>query len=372
MREIEYMARRWAAPLAGALLVVLLAGAANATKYFTVTTEQSNLTYQTGNSVLPVLGNLPTSYGGTPALRWRPQGSPIITGTGSDPVSLTIPPGLVNFAPPYPAVLPVPSIPTYIQFTTGLAAYAPHASSANFFPGTKTSRPANFSWCPGASANPACTTVLAGGSQGSISGIVKYQSGLAGPQYGGTMKILNTGPFQWYTVEATLPTYKVRLNGEDAGSAPNTLIGGGAYSNYDIETAGAGDKIFNSPPKVPTYYGAYSIITDPGPVASIAPGQSSRGWGFPFTTGTVYIKVPFYPSPFLTITGMGADNRTPAGAGNISMVAGGLLNSPQTGFTIPQLITFTINVPEAEEVSMLAAGVGLLGLIGLVRRRASA
>ena len=371
MREIESMARRWAAPLAGALLIVLLAGAANAAKYFTVTTEQSNLTYQTGSSVLPILGNLPTSYGGTPALRWRPQGSPIITGTGTSPVSLTVPPGLINFAPPYPVILPVPSLPTYIQFTTGLAAYAPNGSTANFAPGTKASRPANFSWCPGASANPACTTVLAGGSQGSVSAILKYQSGLSGPQYGGTMKILNTGPFQWYTVEATAPTYKVRQQGYDVGSAPNTIIGGGAYSNYDVATAGAGDKIFASPPLVPTYYGAYNIITDPGTPVSTAPGLSSKGWGFPFTTGTVYIKVPWYPGPYKTITGMGADNRTPAGAGNISMVAGGVLTG-DSGLVVPQLITFTINVPEAEEISMFAAGVGLLGLIGLVRRRASA
>ena len=367
MREIESTAKRLTALLSGALLVVLLAGAANAAKYFTVTTEQSNLTYQTGSSVLPILGNLPTSYGGTPALRWRPQGSPIITGTGTNPVSLTIPPGLISFQPSAPAILPIPSLPSYIQFTTGLAAYAPNGSAATFKPGAKTSRPANFSWCPGASANPACTTVLAGGSQGSMSAIIKYQSGLSGPQYGGTMKILNSGPFQWFTVEATLPTYKVRLNGN---SEPDTLAAGPGYSNYVYASAGSGEPIFNSPPFVPTPYLAYNIITDPGTPVSTAPGQAANGWGMPFTTGTVYIKVPWYPGPFLTITGMGADNRTPAGAGNISMVAGGMLSN--TGITVPQLVTFTINVPEAEEVSMFAAGVGLLGLIGLVRRRASA
>lgn len=366
MREIESMARRWAAPLASALLIVLLAGAANATKYFTVTTEQSNLTYQTGSSLLPVLGNLPTSWGGSPALRWRPQGSPIITGTGTSPVSLTIPPGLISFQPPTPVIMPIPTLPTYVQFTTGLAAYAPNAESATFKPGAKTSRPANFSWCPGASANPACTTVLAGGSQGSISAIIKYSAGLAGPQYGGTMRILLNGPFRWYTIEATLPTYKVRWHGN---SDADSLAAGPGYSNYVYASAGAGDPIFNSPPFVPTAYGAYSIITDPGTPASTAPGQSARGWGMPFTTGTVYIKVPWYPGPYLTVTGMGADNRTPAGAGNISMVAGGLYTN--TGISVPQLITFTINVPEAEEISMFAAGVGLLGLIGLVRRRAS-
>ena len=370
MREIESTAKRSAALLVGALLVFLLAGAANAAT-FSVATGGSNLTWQTGSSVLPILGNLPPSYGGTPALRWRPQGYPTIMGTGSSPVSLTIPPGLISFAPPYPVQLPVPSIPSYVQFTTGLAAYAPKAGgSATFKPGAKTSRPANFSWCPGAAANPACTTVLTGGTQGSISGIIKYTAGAAGPQFGGTMSVLNTGIFSWYTVVATLPTYKVKLNNEGTGT--ETIAAGPGYSNYVYASAGAGDKIFNSPPFVPTYYGAYSIITDPGAPASTVAGASSIGWGMPFTTGTVYIKFPFYPGPYLTITGMGQDNRTPAGVGNISMVAGGILTAPGGGITIGQIVTLTLNVPEPNEVQMLASGVGLIGLLGLVRRRVRA
>ena len=369
MRELESTAKRWAAQLAGVLLVFLLAGAANAAT-FSVATGGSNLTWQTGSSVLPILGNLPPSYGGTPALRWRPQGYPTIMGTGSNPVSLTIPPGIISFAPPYPVQLPVPSIPSYVQFTTGLAAYAPNGGSANFGPGPKGSRPANFSWCPGASANPACTTVLSGGSQGSISGIIKYTAGTAGPQFGGTMSVLNSGIFSWYTVAATLPTYKVRLHNEGAGTA--SIAAGPGYSNYVSEPAGAGDKIFNNPPFVPTYYGAYSIITDPGAPASTVAGASSIGWGMPFTTGTVYVKFPFYPSPFITITGMGQDNRTPAGVGNISMVAGGILTAPGGGITIGQIVTLTLNVPEPNEVQMLASGVGLIGLLALVRRRVRA
>jgi hypothetical protein len=374
MREVESTAKstakRWTALLSGALLVVLLAGAANAAT-FSVATGGSNLTWQTGSSVLPILGNLPPASGGTPAARWRPQGYPTIMGTGSNPVSLTIPPGIISFAPSYPVQLPVPSLPSYVQFTTGLAAYAPAGGPATFKPGAKTSRPANFSWCPGASANPACTTVLSGAPQGSISGIIKYTAGAAGPQFGGTMSVLNSGIFSWYTVIATLPTLKIKLNNEGAGTA--TIAAGPGYSNYVSSTGGgAGDKVFNSPPFVPTYYGAYSIITDPGVPASTIPGASSIGWGMPFTTGTVYIKFPWYPSPFATITGMGQDNRTPAGVGNISMVAGGILTAPGGGITIGQIVTFTMNVPEPNEVQMLASGMGLIGLLALVRRRTSA
>jgi len=369
MQEIESTAKKLTALLAGALAVFLLAGAANAAT-FSVASGGSNLTWQTGTSqILPILGNTPT-YGGNPDLRWRPQGYPTIMGTGSNPVSLTIAPGLISFAPSYPVQLPIPSLPSYVQFTTGLAAYAPNGGSANFGPGPKGSRPANFSWCPGAAANPACTTVLTGGSQGSVEGIIKYTAGVAGPQFGGTMSVLNSGIFSWYSVVAVVPTYKVKWNNE--GTDTTTIAAGPGYSNYVTATAGAGDKIFNSPPKVPTYYGYYSIITDPGVPASTVAGSSSVGWGMPFTTGTVYIKFPWYPGPFVTITGMGQDNRTPAGIGNISMVAGGILHGTGGGVTIGQIITLTLNVPEPSEVQMLASGVGLIGLLGLVRRRVRA
>lgn len=368
MQEIESTTKRWAAQLTRVLLVVLLAGTAHAAT-FSVATQGSNLTWQTGSTVLPILGNTPT-YGGVPSLRWRPQGYPTIMGTGTGPVSLTIAPGLFN-QPGYPAIIPVPSAPSYVQFTTALDVYAPRpGSTATFKPGTKASRPANFSWCPGAAANPACTTVLAGGSQGTTSGIIKYTAGLAGPQFGGTMKILNTGTFSWYTVIQTLPTYLVRLNNEGAGTA--LIAGGGGYEHVVVSTAGAGDKIFASPPMVPTYYGAYSIITNPGSPISTAPGLTSTGIGMPFTTGTVYVKVPRYPSTFQTVTGMGQDNRTPLGAGNITMVAGGLIPGGGAGESVPQIITVTLNVPEPSRVLMLASGVMLIGFVAAARRRTAA
>ena len=357
--------RRFAGQIAAALFVVLFAGTSSAAT-FSVATSGSNLTWQTGSSqILPVLGNIPTSVGGNPAFRWRPQGYPTIMGTGASPVSLTIGSGLIS-QPGYTAILPIPSIPSYVQFTTGLGAVAPQAgSTAMFAPGPKTSRPANFSWCPGATANPACTTVLTGGSQGTRPGIVKYTAGAN--QFGGTMRVFNTGAFSWYSVVSTIPTYKVRLNNEAGGTAD--IAAGPGYSNYVQETAGAGDRVFASPPMVPTYYGAYSIITDPGTEVSTLPNSGSFGWGFPFTTGMVYLQAPFpSPGPYITISQTGYDNRTPAGVGNISMVAGGLVGSP-AGVFVPQIVTFTMNVPEPTRVAMLAAGVAFIGLVGFVQRR---
>ncbi len=371
MQRLEPTTLRWTARMAALLLVGLLASTSNAAT-FSVATSGSNITWQTGNSVLPILGNLPTASGGSPALRWRPQGYPTIQGTGSNPVSLTIAPSLVN-QPGYTAILPVPSLPSYVQFTTGLGAVAPQpGSTAMFGPGPKTSRPANFSWCPGATANPACTTVLSGGTQGTKPGIVRYTAGTAGPQFGGTMSVLNSGIFSWFTVVETLPTYKVRLNNEGGGTA--VIAAGPAYSNYVQETAGSGDRVFASPPFVPTAYGYYSIITDPGTEVSTLPNSASFGWGFPFTTGTVYVRVPFYPGPFLTITGMGQDNRTPLGNGNISMVAGGVLQSASGSLVTPQIVTVTLNVPEPSRILMLESGAGLLIGLGVFasRRRTQA
>ncbi len=361
--KLSLSTQRFASQMAVALLVVLFAATANAAT-FSVATSGSNLTYQTGGTVLPIVGNLPTASGGVPSLQWRPNGYPTIMGTGSNPVSLTIMSGLINKAG-YTAILPIPSLSSYVQFTTGLGAMAPATgSTANFFPGAKTSRPANFNWCPNAAANPACTTVLTGGSQGDIAGIVKYTAGAS--QFGGTMRVLNTGPFSWYSVVSLLPTYKVRLNNEAGGTA--TIAAGPGYSNYVLETAGAGDRVFASPPLVPTYYGAYNIITNPGTEVSTLPNQASYGWGFPFTTGMVYIQAPALGSAaYQTISGTGADNRTPAGVGNISMVAGGLLTSPGGTTIVPQIVTFTMNVPEPRRVALL--GSGIIGLIGLAAYR---
>ena len=211
MQETESMTRTskgWATQLALLLPLAMLASSASAAT-FSVATQGSNITWQTGESILPIVPNLPTSP--ATSLRWRPNGYPTIMGTGSGPVSLTIAPGLVDQSAT-PFILPAPTVPTYVQFTTGLSAYVPQAgSTATFKPGAKASRPANFSWCPGAAANPACTTALTGGTQGTAPGLIRYTAGTTGPQFGGTMAVLAFGRFTWVTVEQTLPTYRVSI-----------------------------------------------------------------------------------------------------------------------------------------------------------------
>ncbi len=53
------------------------------------------------------------------------------------------------------------------------------------------------------------------------------------------------------------------------------------------------------------------------------------------------------------------------------MVAGAILTNASggAGLTFPQIVTFTINVPEPGQVQMLASGAGLIGLVALMHRR---
>jgi hypothetical protein len=75
------------------------------------------------------------------------------------------------------------------------------------------------------------------------------------------------------------------------------------------------------------------LVTRPGPVVGMFPslptpmggmtGQFTTNWGFGHTTGTVIVQNTAYGNTsFFTL--MGSDARTPLGAGNISLVAGGL------------------------------------------------
>ena len=161
------------------------------------------------------------------------------------------------------------------------------------------------------------------------------------------------------------------MNNADGVTEPITA--GQGYAFTQTNSAPTPDNIYaiNTSTQFVQTPGGYSIITDLGTPVATAPAGTSMGFGMPFTTGTVYIKVPFYPDPFLTVTAMGEDNRTPLGVGNITMVAGGI-NLQDTGFSIPQIVTVTLNVPEPSRVLALASGVGLIGLVAIARRRAAA
>src|SRR5262249_59807327 len=68
----------------------------------------------------------------------------------------------------------------------------------------------------------------------------------------------------------------------------------------------------------PTFY-LPQIAT--GPMGTKA-GQFTKRYGFGATTGTVFVQLSTYSQSFFTA--MGLDARTPLGAGNLSVTAGGI------------------------------------------------
>jgi hypothetical protein len=102
----------------------------------------------------------------------------------------------------------------------------------------------------------------------------------------------------------------------------------------------AGQPLSHPGPKVTTMLGLSDTMA--GPVLSIAAGTTPMGlrygeretsYGFAHTTGSVIVQqtVASGGSDFFTL--MGSDARTALGAGNISLVAGGLVASTAIGGT---------------------------------------
>ena len=88
----------------------------------------------------------------------------------------------------------------------------------------------------------------------------------------------------------------------------------------------------------------------------------------PFTTGNVLVRVPYtntlYPSiSFYTFSASGSDNRNANGAGNITLVAGGLGNGP-TG-TLAQILTVKLTLVDPNAVPSIGR-MGLVTLLGLM------
>jgi hypothetical protein len=352
MQRFEFTTKRSAALLAGVALVVLLfvqAGTANA-RTFSVTSGDA--TYQVAFSVFPVLGAF------VPSLAWGPVPGAYATLTGSNPATLTLQPGVFNKSG-FQVTIPIgPTLPSYVQFTTNQGIYAPISSAAVFKPGAPATQAgrqaADFAWCPGAANNPACTTVGTGGGNGTRGGIVKYTTNPN--QFGGTMKVLITGTLSFSKIINTVPSVQIAHFGGPSGQVA-------AGKGYDFTQMYPGTS-------VPVTGGAVissgGIITQPGTFLFSTPGGiTSTGHGFPFTTGMVYLKVFFAPPtyPFSTISASGSDNRTPQGAGNITLVAGQLGSSSLV--SSPQLMTISLNLGNQFAVPSIGR-VGLATLLGLM------
>jgi hypothetical protein len=112
-------------------------------------------------------------------------------------------------------------------------------------------------------------------------------------------------------------------------------------------------------------------ITWSGPQVDTQPADFEKNWGFPWTTGTVTLRTG--PGSETTLTAMGSDNRTPGGAGKITLVAGGFTHrmgrNQDWGSIDIVTMTFSPILPSMSRPNLVAAAVLMLLAVGYAYRR---
>jgi hypothetical protein len=312
-----------------------------------------------------------------------------VTATGSAPASLRIP--RHRFVEDVMALIPLYGV-TLVQITTNFGLDAPFAT-ATLGPGAG---PGSFTWCP---EDPAC--VARGGMRSTDppqgagrNGRVIYR---AGPnQFGGAMQmglkrggdnvfLFNSAPFQ--------------AGHNIFGSAPGTrrlAVGSGSADHPVVEMVFLRRGVVTQPTMAPPHF---SPILYPGPklttmlgltttgsgmvfylpTLTIGPmgtpvGQFTTGYGFGQTTGTIFVQMTAGYA-FDVFTFMGSDQRTPLGAGNLSLVAGGLSFRNTLAGQTPYVsihktwLTLAPPIPSVSPGGLVATGALVLLAAGYALRR---
>ena len=239
-------------------------------------------------------------------------------------------------------LIPVPGV---IQLSTTFTHRGPSGAPATFMGGYGLAN-GTFAFCPGATANPTCTTVTTGPGQGTLNGIVKYTPGPNA--FGGTFKMLLVGAGNLVSKGSPAPTTTMTTMGATVAALPfsaiNNPLGGTAIIAAGQSYAFMQTAILASAPNTHPlgYMTTPKGLLTPGPSFMAAvPGLNSNT-GFPFTTGTVYLyrKIAAQagggdPPSKHTITGY--DKRSGGGNGRISLVAASLSrNFPSDGSDPPE------------------------------------
>jgi len=225
---------------------------------------------------------------------------------------------------------------------------------------------ADFAWCPGATANPNCATPKSTGetapaSQGTHHGLIRYK---AGPnQFGGAMQLFSGGGgVISFLLGATGPTVMHNPFGGATGAAP-TEAPGGVYANSTLD-----DVLPGGPITTGCAFSPYGLITVPGtPTGGYGSTATWDQFGFPWTTGKIYVSgtnAGPYTSTIVTITG--SKSLTPQGAGNITLVAGGIANglhSFKRTYMSFDRVTMKLTFPVSPLPSMSTGGVAAGALL---------
>jgi hypothetical protein len=301
-----------------------------------------------------------------------------VSATGSAPATLRIPPH--RFGGEFDAAIPLAGI-TLIQLTTMHVADGP-AVTATLAPG---GGPGSFTWCPG---DPAC---VAGGGMlptdppqgaGSHNGRIIYRAGAN--QFGGAIQMLLGGGGVASTLYGPGPPGKLLVKHLYFGphALPQPQHTGASYAFTNRYTPPSG---FVTLAAVPTQ----GLILYPGPRLTtmggfsdtamgptlFLPGTPTSNTGFPATTGTVIAQQTTGTAGDSFFTVMGSDLRSPLGAGNISLVSGGLsvrrtVGSHTRSASFGRIwMTLAPPVPTLSPAGAAAAGALLLLAAGYARRR---
>jgi hypothetical protein len=324
-------------------------------------------------------------------------GSGGVTATGSAPATLRIPPH--RFVEDAMALVPLNGV-TLIQITTNVGIDAPYAA-ATLAPG---GGPGSFTWCP---QDPAC---LAGGGMrstdppqgaGTRKGRVVYRAGAN--RFGGAMQLGLRRGGSLSTVVRGGPLWRFAHNpiGAPLGATALRRLPEGGLGSADLPSQGIQflprafvtqptmfticQLILYPGPKLTTMYGLSTTGTGPifylptvgtGPMGTLA-GQYTTRYGFGQTTGTVIAQQSQGTGGQDFFTVMGSDARTPLGAGNLSLVAGGLSfrntqtqRSPSASF---QKVSLTLGapIPSLSPEGLAAAAALVLLAAGWALRRRS-
>jgi len=296
-----------------------------------------------------------------------------VSATGSAPAPLHVP--ARRFAGQFSTRIAAGPVPAMVQITTMLSVDAP-AAPAQLAPG---SGPGSFTWCPD---DPACTPVGPPQGAGARNGRVIYRAGAN--RFGGVMRALLGG---FGTSSRRFFTSAFRMSHSGLGPVGIQPTGG----SYGSVHTTSGPPVFVTQPLViPSQQG--STIMYPGPRVTtmlgltttgtgatllVRPGHHTTATGFPFTTGTVFAQQTTGSSGDDFFSVMGSDARTPRGAGNLSLVAGGLgLRTSMSGTTSYAAfgkvwMTLSPPVPSLSASGVAAATALVLLAVGWARHRRS-
>ena len=380
VRQLRQL-RRGAVPAAVWLWALLaFADAADARKFqmsgtWLVRRGQNFLPFQFGSPATP---NIHVSMGSWTSLP-SPDPDQVIQGAGGISANAMVAPNPVKipehrFVGKHSLLLPLLGT-MLVQLTTMFEIDAPHAPATLQAGGG----PGNLTWCP---SNPAC---IAGGPIPGMSGNNGRIVYVAGPnRFGGTMQMgLRRGGGA--AVKGIGPGVVAHIPYGGSGTAKRRLaVGGGANDAPSIEFRKLAAGVITAP--IGGIPASGMLITMPGPVVGMLPslatpmggmaGTFQTSWGFGHTTGTVLVQQDFGSSGTQLFTLMGSDLRTLLGAGNLSVVAGGLVKpvtlagASNYGVFDRVWLSFGPPVPSLSPAGFAAAGgLLLLGTGYALRRR---